>query len=802
MGTVYLAQDDLLDRQVAIKVLRRERVRADGQRGAARLLREARAMARLAHPNVVAVHEVGTMGQELFIAMEYVEGGTLRQWQASRRGWRDIVDAYVQAGRGLAAAHQAGLVHRDFKPENVLVGRDGRSRVTDFGIVESPDVVDADPGVEPSGDEARPLPPSLTRTGAIVGTPAYMAPEQHRGATASALSDQFSFCVALYEALYRERPFAGETSAELLEQMLAGTMRPAPAGARARAKLRRAPLPGPADGAVPDGIYRLLARGLQARAQGRHTSMATLVEALQRESRPRGRARGVIWAGLLTSAAAVAIAAVMVGRGLAATSPAATPALAALVAPGRRAEFFVDAAARGTPTGDASHPYPSITAALAAARRSSAPAKTIRVAAGTYDAAHETFPLELRGGTSLIGEGATTTTIVGAGRTEHAAGGTASKPVFVSILVGDPVGSQTIRGVAIHPGSIGGQPWGIYCDQGNAYPPVPADGPGRAPNLVLDQLEVTGFDISIFVGTSDRPAPSGCNARITGSLIAGKNAGVFVAGAGYEKGSNAPNQVSAQIGGDGAAEGNRFIGNRDLDRTGSEGPHLGTAVKVFDRSSPVVIRHNTFSDNDFGVTIANYGPDAFLVVDDNSFTGTSMAALSLFGNANLHSLANNFFAGTNAPQGNKIPTCGPAPVTRAMAVCVCGTGSVPLGPQIARARGNVFAGNDIGVYVAGTPFSDRVPRKFDFGTAADPGHNVFNCNSSAAGTVGYDVWLDTGTSRSTIPFAGNGWDRPVPSRASTGARNGTDVVVRPGGPKVDLGGASANQIACPLPHIG
>ncbi|MBZ0232031.1 MAG: serine/threonine protein kinase, partial [Deltaproteobacteria bacterium] len=209
MGRVFAAYDPRLDRRVAIKVLlaraRSEQWRTQAH---ARLLREAQAMARLSHPNIVTVYEVGELGADLFIAMEYVKGATVRGWlEAEPRDWRDVIEVFLQAGRGLAAAHAAGLVHRDVKPDNILVGDDGIVRVTDFGLVGATGGSEARDGGALTGE--------LTETGTIVGTPRYMAPEQHRGAAVDARTDQFAFGVALYEALYRQRPFAGDTAAEL-----------------------------------------------------------------------------------------------------------------------------------------------------------------------------------------------------------------------------------------------------------------------------------------------------------------------------------------------------------------------------------------------------------------------------------------------------------------------------------------------------------------------------------------------------------------------------------------------------------
>jgi eukaryotic-like serine/threonine-protein kinase len=270
MGTVYAAKDPHLARKVAVKLLRAEALsEAARQKMRARLLREAQAMARLSHPEVIAVYDVGAFGEQLFVAMEYVEGETLRQWRAAQhRGYREILAVYERAGSGLAAAHEAGLVHRDFKPDNVLVARDGRVRVTDFGLARR-NATQADTAAERSPEdigssEDPQFALTLTRTGSLLGTPAYMAPEQLRGGVADARSDVFSFCVALYEALYGERPFGGSTILALQSAIEQGAVRPAPMMTR-----------------VPTWVRAVLLRGLRASPNERFPSMRALLDALR-----------------------------------------------------------------------------------------------------------------------------------------------------------------------------------------------------------------------------------------------------------------------------------------------------------------------------------------------------------------------------------------------------------------------------------------------------------------------------------------------------------------------------------------
>jgi tetratricopeptide (TPR) repeat protein len=276
MGVVYSAYDPHLDRKVAIKLLSAEALAAADAH--TRLLREAQAMAKIHHPNVIVVHEVGTLGEQVYLAMEFADGGTLRDWLTrEKRETRDVLEVFLQAGRGLAAAHAVGLVHRDFKPDNVLLSSDGTVRVTDFGLVgvlsekrqdteESPPPLHMDKQLSTSG--STPLTADLTQTGAIMGTPRYMAPEQFRGVPSTERADQFSFCVALYEGLYGERPFAGATYAELCSNVVTGTLQPPPKGAK-----------------VPGWLRKVLLRGLSIDPASRYPSMKVLLAALSHDPR-------------------------------------------------------------------------------------------------------------------------------------------------------------------------------------------------------------------------------------------------------------------------------------------------------------------------------------------------------------------------------------------------------------------------------------------------------------------------------------------------------------------------------------
>ena len=318
MGVVYAAFDPELGRRVAVKVIRPELARY-GALIAARLAREARAMAQVAHPNVIAVYDVGSGADEVFVAMELVEGRTLRDWlREGERSWRDVLEVFRAAGEGLAAAHDARLIHRDFKPDNVLIDRAGRVRVSDFGLARAlaeEAAQGSDIGIAAGSGTLE-----LTRTGATVGTPAYMAPEQHGHRATDERSDQFSFCVALWEAVYGERPFPGDNALELADAVENGRRRPAP---------RRK---------APGWLRRALERGLEVDPAARFPSMGALLRAI----RPR-RSR-LVW-GAAAAAGLVALAAgggslLLAGDGRGGSDPAALVASCAAMADGKMAEVW------------------------------------------------------------------------------------------------------------------------------------------------------------------------------------------------------------------------------------------------------------------------------------------------------------------------------------------------------------------------------------------------------------------------------------------------------------------------------
>jgi serine/threonine protein kinase len=344
-GTVYKAFDTHLNRTLAIKMLHREHAwRQGGAPIELRMQREAQAMARLSHPNVVVVHDVGVYDHRIFLAMEFVDGGTLKAWMRGEHTWRERLAVVMSAGRGLAAAHAAGLIHRDFKPDNVLVGKDGRVLVTDFGLARIADLAEdsrepstltdtrahpADAGADaatlsatppvastrpppspmprrPVASPPPPLPAStsltspLTLTGSVMGTVGYMAPEQAFGEPTNAASDQFSFCVTLYFALYGHRPFAGED----IDAYFASLERPLPHPPQATE--------------VPAWVHRILARGLARSPDERFPSMEALLGALAADPevfRQRAKRRHRTIAAVVATAAIAALATgVAIGR--------------------------------------------------------------------------------------------------------------------------------------------------------------------------------------------------------------------------------------------------------------------------------------------------------------------------------------------------------------------------------------------------------------------------------------------------------------------------------------------------------
>lgn len=258
MGVVFAAIDPELRREVAVKLLRTEDANETDR--ATRLLREARAMAKLSHPNVVNVFDAGLDDGRVYVVMELVSGRSLASWLESPRPLDQILAVFLQAGRGLQAAHEAGLVHRDFKPENVLVGDDGRPRVLDFGVARPTEGM-SQSEIDGLASPLEALGTTITSSGMLVGTPAYMAPEQVLGGRADPRTDQFAFCVCLYEALLGVRPFEADNFPEL------------------RRRLLETEPEFPPDRMSP-ALHELLRRGLARKREGRHPDMARLLERL------------------------------------------------------------------------------------------------------------------------------------------------------------------------------------------------------------------------------------------------------------------------------------------------------------------------------------------------------------------------------------------------------------------------------------------------------------------------------------------------------------------------------------------
>jgi tetratricopeptide (TPR) repeat protein len=298
MGTVYSAFDPTLDRTVALKVLHEKVEDADAEQ---RLLREAQAMARLSHPNVVTVHDAGMKDGRPYVAMEFVDGDDLRTWlRRKKRDWREIIDTFVAAGDGLVAAHAAGLIHRDFKPGNVMVGNDGRVRVTDFGLARAAEAGDWDareaatrPLAMPVDDaeSSSPLETPLTQAGMVLGTPAYMAPEQALEGRADHRSDQYAFCVSLYVALFGKHPL-GEFSnlPEFITQ------------------LETTDVSSPAVGhEVPARVVAAIMRGLSRSPEDRFPDMGALLDTLRFDPAQRRKRWLLAGAGVAAAAALIGI---------------------------------------------------------------------------------------------------------------------------------------------------------------------------------------------------------------------------------------------------------------------------------------------------------------------------------------------------------------------------------------------------------------------------------------------------------------------------------------------------------------
>lgn len=282
MGIVYLAYDPKLDRKVALKLVDTSALGSEVGDAQIRLEREAQAAAALGHPNVVTVYDVGEHEGDVFLAMEFVEGSCLTDWIAGEHGWRDVTTLFLEIAQGLAAAHDAEMVHRDFKPDNVLLGEDGRPRVADFGLARPTEGWSARDASKMLGDgteaSIRALKlqsqNALASTGEVCGTPAYMAPEQFAGIDVGPGSDQFGFCVSLFEALFGFRPFKGDSVTELAVAVLENDRQALPPRHN-----------------VPKTVVEAVLKGLEPKVEDRHASMHALADRLNDALRVRTRNR-------------------------------------------------------------------------------------------------------------------------------------------------------------------------------------------------------------------------------------------------------------------------------------------------------------------------------------------------------------------------------------------------------------------------------------------------------------------------------------------------------------------------------
>ena len=293
MGEVYIAYDDQLDRRVALKLLRQAAHSPNVQQ---RMQREAQALARLSHPNVVHVYDVGHHDGRLFVTMELIVGADLRKWwRAETRTWQALLECILQAGEGLAAAHRAGLIHRDVKPDNILVGDDGRVRVADFGLARADNSEPDGGAAEEQHHPGALLDTPLTEQGALLGTPAYMAPEQFLRQPLDVRSDLYALCVVLYEGVYGQRPYRGKNWQELAVATLAGQFTPPPR-----------------DPPIPAWLLRTISRGLATEPGDRHPTIDALLAELRRPQQLARRRRqwtlalGGLGLGLAVGATALA----------------------------------------------------------------------------------------------------------------------------------------------------------------------------------------------------------------------------------------------------------------------------------------------------------------------------------------------------------------------------------------------------------------------------------------------------------------------------------------------------------------
>jgi Protein of unknown function (DUF1565) len=438
--------------------------------------------------------------------------------------------------------------------------------------------------------------------------------------------------------------------------------------------------------------------------------------------------------------------------------------------PETRSDFYVDSRAQVAATGSLGCPFSTVGGALSPAGASQATTRTVHVAAGIY--ANEVFPLVVRNGVSVVGESAATTILQGEGKLDHSAAGGALNGTgyYATVLAGDASQVNALSNLTLRPAASPSpvpSHFGVFCDQGNtpqtiANPPSPSP----SPNTLLSNLTLTGYDYGLIVTNSTVPSATGCDVRMVSSTLTSNNVGAWVVGCG----TGGPGSIVAATVGDlGSATGNNFKSN-------SNAGHGGYGLIVWDCSSPVGISNNTFDGDDSGIALAQHGRldpgilvPGYITVENNVFKNLYNFGLDMGAAVLVERLIGNSF--TNITNAGSTGT--------GIILENSSGGAGNYRPQIKRARNNQIIGNDVGMIVrGGTPIAPD-PSGFDtdFGTDADPGNNLFRCNSST-GAIGYDLQVASmATGGGTLRFAGNQWDHAPPSAASGSGANGTDVII-------------------------
>jgi hypothetical protein len=705
MGEVYEAEDLELGTRVAVKTIRAERGGDPG--AAARLKQEILAARKVTHPNVVRLFDVGFHVPDdgcdvAFFTMELLDGETLagRIARAGRLSAADALPLARQLAAALDAAHAAGIVHRDFKSQNVILVGD-RAIVTDFGLARGNDGADT------------------TATVDVVGTPAYMAPEQvTRSTRIGPAADVYAFGVVLFEMVTGEWPFRRETA---LATAAARVVEPAPSP---RTRVRD--LPAAWDAAI--------ARCLRRDPAHRFARCGDVIAALERG--PRRGNRAIVGLGLVATLAAAALGAAHV----LASSPTACarPTLP---------DLYVDAGAARGGNGSRGCPFRTISAAAGV----DAERRVVHVGPGFYDRAHgEEFPLVLRGETTLVGAGMDRTTIAGVGTADlSAAEGTAGhRPWQASLLVGDRAKSIVIEDLAVTSGlaTIHHDAVGILCTRGRA----------DAPNTKLARVRLGGgYGTGLVVATETAPSASACNVDVSETRFHDGYQGVWQVGCGIGTG-RVPTGVTVRD--------SAFVGFR------GNATFAGTGIGVWDCVGSFVVERSSFTDSDSGISLVRHAAvdGAEAVIRDNAFDGLERAGirLSLGARARI--------------ENNRIQSTGGvgALIGRAAGLQLQLEADEPAQVVV---RGNRFIENDIGVELIGggpAPAGARL----DLGRPDDPGDNLFLCNSSpdAAPSPGGDVVVRVAAQPGArLDLAGNRWDHDPPATAAE-ARNGLEIWVAAG----------------------